>query len=469
MLNLRKFYTIMTMERINAEKSYHQFRAQYPVFIYESYKISLSGNDVAIEFDFNIPGLIRFKPVSVFQIGNLIPNLDKRVGQIYPLLENIAFNIGMIELISYWKPTCSPALIVKSGHLTDEQKNWWKTLYYNGLGEFFYLNSIAPDHTFIQIEAEGPVNHQSVNIPLTEKFLIPIGGGKDSAVTLELIKNAAKEITPFIINPRGATIQTIEAAGIKMEEVLTMKRTIDSGLLNLNAQGFLNGHTPFSAMLAFYTLFASALTGIKNIALSNESSANEVTVPGTNINHQFSKSWEFESAFRDYYSRYISPDFNYFSFLRPLSELQIARIFSKLQKYHPVFKSCNAGSKNDSWCGKCPKCLFTHIMLGAFTGLDEADKILGKPLLADLELSPVFDELCGFSKVKPFECVGTTEEVSQALEMIAAKNTNQTHPILIDRYLKMRKSQPANPDFKSLNQQHFLSTDLLNLLLNHLQ
>ena len=192
-----------------------------------------------------------------------------------------------------------------------------------------------------------------------------------------------KPVIPLIMNPRGATIDTITAAGLSMDDVLIINRMFDPALLELNNQGFLNGHTPFSAMLAFYTLMCSVITGFRNIALSNESSASESTIPGTKINHQYSKSLEFETDFRNYYTKYITGGINYFSFLRPLSELQIARIFAELTRYHDVFRSCNAGSKTNSWCGKCPKCMFTHILISAFTNIQEADRIIGSPMLND--------------------------------------------------------------------------------------
>ncbi len=168
-------------------------------------------------------------------------------------------------------------------------------------------------------------------------------------------------------------------------------------------------------MLAFYTLLAACLSGRRYIALSNESSANEPTVQGSDVNHQYSKSVSFESDFRDYVKRQLSDRLSYYSFLRPLSELQIARLFAGHQAYFPVFRSCNAGSKTDSWCGNCPKCLFAFIILSPFIAPETLNGIFGKNLLADANLLPVLKELCGESEVKPFECVGTREEVCMAL------------------------------------------------------
>ncbi|NTW23853.1 MAG: hypothetical protein HGA37_04060 [Lentimicrobium sp.] len=452
------------------EDLYIRLRNQFPAFNYESYNYKVIDNKLVINFAFNIDKKIHFYPEVNIITGKLVKDLAGRVEQIKPLLENIIFNIGMIELISYWKAACPPVIHVKPARLTSLQAEWWKNLYFNGLGEFYYLNSIPADaESFVQLLSEGENNYQTLPFKTENNFLVPIGGGKDSAVTLSLLRKNGYKIMPLIMNPRGATIETVTAAGLNMEDVLTINRTIDPMLLEINNQGFLNGHTPFSAMLAFYTLLCSALTGYGNIVLSNEGSANESTIPGTNINHQYSKSYEFENDFRAYYQQYISNDFNYFSFLRPLSELQIARIFSGLRAFHEIFRSCNAGSKTNSWCGKCPKCMFTHIMLSAFLGTTEADRILGNQMLNDPDMLQIFDELAGFSAIKPFECVGTTEEVKQALQMILEQEKSQPLPFLLNHFTKKVTGRISQPDFSLTEESHFVPAGLLNILKQELQ
>jgi hypothetical protein len=235
-----------------------------------------------------------------------------------------------------------------------------------------------------------------------------------------------------------------------MDEVLVIRRKIDHTLLELNAQGYLNGHTPFSAMLAFYTRLASALSGIPNVALSNENSANESTVIGTSVNHQYSKSLEFEDDFRNYCSsknfNFQFSIFNYFSFLRPLSELQIAMLFSRFTAYHDVFRSCNVGSKEDIWCGHCAKCLFAYIILSPFIEPARLNQIFGKSMLDDTTLELEFRQLIGEAETKPFECVGTVSEVRQALAMMQARWYPTSRPAL----LKDLKDSKDLKDFKDL-------------------
>ncbi|MHC1775743.1 MAG: hypothetical protein AB9834_10055 [Lentimicrobium sp.] len=458
------------MTKTKNEELFIWLRQKYPVFTYESYSIEAGENELIIGFRFNIDREIFFNPRIKIKTGHLTDNLPAKIEKVMPLLDNIVFNIGMIELISYWKATCSPVIRVIPVKLTTHQVDWWKKLYFNGLGEFFYLNSIhANPDTFMELESGGERILSLQTAVSEDKYLVPVGGGKDSAVTLSLLKNNGEKIMPLIMNPRGATIETIKAAGLDLEDCMLIFRTIDPKLLELNNQGFLNGHTPFSAMLAFYTLLCSALTGYGNIALSNEGSANESTIPGTNINHQYSKSLEFENDFRSYYEHYISEDFNYFSLLRPLSELQITGIFSKLPEYHKIFRSCNVGSKTDTWCGKCPKCLFTHIMLSAFLGMESADRIIGAAMLDDPAIEHTLDELTGYSEIKPFDCVGTTLEVKQALQMILDQQKNKPLPYLLSRFTRQATEKIMQPDFGSTEEAHFVPDKLIKLLMRNIQ
>ena len=373
-----------------------------------------------------------------------------------PFLENLVFHIGMIEIISYWKIACPKKVIIKPFALNEEQIKWWKKLYFNGLGEFFYVNGITTSFDeFMQIESgisplpavgrnDGKENvsrnddsktsfraerSEVEESPLLEQTLIPVGGGKDSVVTLEMLKNRVPAI-PLIINPRGATKECVAVAGFDENQVAVIKRTLDPTMLRMNAEGYLNGHTPFSALLAFYTILIGFATKSKYIALSNESSANEPTVPDTEINHQYSKSVAFENDFRDYVARYINADIQYFSFLRPLNELQIAKLFSRAKEYRKVFKSCNAGSKTDSWCGRCPKCMFTWLALSPFISRKDLTDIFGKDLLSDNNLRDILDQLDGSVEVKPFECVGTVGEVRTCVNYILQHDDNLKDTIL---------------------------------------
>lgn len=428
------------------QAKFDSLRVTFESFSYENFHYSVENDEFFASFDFvlNVRHIDRSEAERInlqqitFKPFFSIPSRSFYHWQDIPkpLLDNLVFHIGMIELISYWKIVCPKKVVIKPFALDEEQIKWWKKLYFNGLGEFFYVNGITasiddfmvltscrPDRSGVET---SPTDNAAL---LHEQTLIPVGGGKDSVVTLELLKNRVPAI-PLIINPRGATTECVAAAGFTEDQTAVIKRTLDPTMLKMNAEGYLNGHTPFSALLAFYTILLGFATKSKYIALSNESSANEPTVPDTEINHQYSKSVAFENDFRYYVAKYIDADIQYFSFLRPLNELQIAKLFSRAKDYHRVFKSCNAGSKTDSWCGKCPKCLFTWLALSPFLPRKELTEIFGKDLLSDKSLRPILDQLDGSAEVKPFECVGTVGEVRACVNKILQNDDNLKDTIL---------------------------------------
>ena len=348
-------------------KQYLSLREQYPRFAYRGYEIEENESCLRLTYRFETVGLSEFAPVWVF---------PKAEGDCHRwskdrLMQDMIFSLGMVELVSYWKIACPPTVAVEAGWLNQDQIDWWKDLYFNGLGEFFYVNGIEeadPNH-FMNIRCAGRCkerhaawgaeidgNGKAAGISAVNSdslasggVLVPIGGGKDSAVTLELLRLAGKSIYAYIINPRGATIHTTEVAGLDAAHVISAKRTLDPNMLELNRQGYLNGHTPFSALVAFSGIIAARMHGLSMVALSNESSANESTVQGSTVNHQYSKSFKFEEDFHYYQTTYLRGSAYYFSLLRPLSEFQIARYFAGQKQYHGIFRSCNAGSRTDSW------------------------------------------------------------------------------------------------------------------------
>lgn len=446
-----------------------QLSKELPYFSYESHNINITNKGLEVIYHFNLAGRYHFYPSF---------NLPKR--DFYEWgkddeimadvrLQNLVFHIGMVELISYWKAACPPHVIIKPFSLTPGQIDWWKEVYFQGLGEFYYLNSIVPDkHSFMQIECLDARPTAIFDIQLDNKLIIPVGGGKDSVVSLELLSPHFDTLA-LILNPRGASLLTAETAGFASGRIIEINRTIDPLLLELNKQDFLNGHTPFSALLAFHCLLAAAITGRRHIALSNESSANEATIEDTEINHQYSKSIAFESDFRRYVASYISPAFNYFSFLRPVNELQIGRIFAGYPAYFDVFKSCNVGSKTDIWCGHCPKCLFAFIILSPFISRDRMVEIFGKDMFADEAMWGDLRQLSGIDAIKPFECVGTVDEVNFALLVILKGWEQQEMPVLLQRYVKSISSAQfqmgsTNNLLNEFNHEHFLQDEFLTIL-----
>ena len=228
--------------------SYTQLRKDYPEFIYHGYQIKEEKERICLEYDFEITGLSSFHPTWEFPKKAE----ENRKYADDSTFRNLAFSLGMVELISYWKIACPPKVIVEAGALTAEQILWWKDLYFNGLGEFYYTNGISENQEdFMEIVSAGQeISADALSDRRLEGCLVPVGGGKDSAVTLSLLKGEKETNCCYIINPRGATLKTVERAGYGEAQMCCVKRTLDKNMLELNKQGYLNGHTPFSAIVA---------------------------------------------------------------------------------------------------------------------------------------------------------------------------------------------------------------------------
>ncbi|MCI9039841.1 MAG: hypothetical protein HFJ29_08325 [Clostridia bacterium] len=413
---------------------FEEYRKCYPEFWYNCYSAYEDEKTIYLEYEFEIPNLAKFHPKLQIDKKNLpLKSIDTLQAR------NMIFHIGMVELISYWKCTCSPKVVLQCGYLSPKQIEWWKKLYFYGLGELFYCNKIQTDReSFMEIQCKGKEEfvYPEIQEP-SEGYIVPIGGGKDSVVTLETL-NRNQEDYGLIINPKPTTLKCAQIAGIDEEHIIEIRRTIDKNLIELNSKGFINGHTPFSAMLAFVSYFIAYLTSKKYIALSNENSANESNIVGEMVNHQYSKSFEFEKDFTEYTNQYLRAPVKYFSFLRPLNELQIAKIFAKQEQYHQIFKSCNVGSKGKEWvwCCNCAKCLFAYIILSPYLYPEKLISIFKEDLFQKQELLDTFLELTGNRETKPFDCVGTFEEVNFAIsKVIQRSEQNQRElPYLLKYY-----------------------------------
>lgn len=444
------------------QEEYQEYQKKYQQFIYKSYTIEEQEENYKISFHFSIPQLEEFHPYYIIS-KKFLPKLDAMTNQ-------LLFHIGLVELISYWKVVCPKHILIEADYISEEQMEWFKKLYYYGLGEFFYTNQIEVTYEdFVDIKC-------SVEKKVVESVayqgrgnLIPIGGGKDSIVTLELLKE--EDNSCFILNPKNVTLSCAKLAGLE-EKTITVNRFLDKKLVALNEEGYLNGHTPFSALLAFVTFLIAYQNNKRYIILSNEGSANEATVIGSKINHQYSKTYEFENDFNEYTKKYLHIDITYFSFLRPLSELQIALLFSKMPKYHAVFKSCNVGSKEENWhwCCSCGKCLFVFCILSPFLYYEKLIAIFKEDLFQKQELLPIFRQLIGSEKAKPFDCVGTIEEVRFALSCTIRnlEKENQKLPFLLEFY-QQHYELSSSDILKRYGTPHNLNPHFDNILKKELQ
>ncbi|MCR5619771.1 MAG: hypothetical protein K6F65_06685 [Lachnospiraceae bacterium] len=410
-----------------SQKQFDDLRKLYDTFEYRKYEMRTEDGNLFVRFRFSIPGLRDFMPEWRFPLSERDIDLND------PILRALVFNLGLVETISYYKAVCPEKVVIKCGSLSASQMDWWKKLYYNGLGEFLYRNGITVSKDrLVRFECATTTDDDPAVLHDERTYsgcLVPVGGGKDSVVSLELLKG--EDITTYVVNENDTATNVINKCDHK-KGVYTAKRTLDPEIIRMNEEGYMNGHIPISAVFAFSAVITAYLCGFKYIALSNETSANESTVPGTKINHQYSKSYEFEEDFDEYIEGITDSDIHYFSLLRPFTEAQIAAVFAaKGKDYYRVFRSCNRGSKKGIWCCSCPKCLFVYIIMSPFIDEDELVQIFGEKLLDKESLDKDFRELVGLDENKPFECVGTRSEVAACLQAYIESGKKS---LLTDRY-----------------------------------
>ena len=387
----------------------------YNSFIFDSYAFDPETGEIRLIY--NLDDEVQFTEVLEIPTEGICLNA----------IEQALFALHLAGGASYYKTCCPKQIDVRSGILNTNQARFWNNVYENGLGEFFYENTIDfrglinfPIH-----EPGTPIFHQS-DRPSNGRVLVPVGGGKDSTVTIEKLRAQGRDITLLRMGAHPLIDDLVSVTGLPC---ITIKRKLPRKLFEMNEQGALNGHIPITAYLSCLAVVIAEIYGFDEIAMSNEQSANEGNTEylGKEINHQWSKSAEFEHAFDDYVKRYINKHLRYYSALRDLTELEIAGEFAKLPQYFACTTSCNRNwsilnsqlsTLNSRWCGTCPKCTFVFALMAAHIKRSAVESMFEKNIFADATTIPLFKQLLGLEGFKPFECVGTPEETKHAFEMI---------------------------------------------------
>lgn len=345
------------------------------------------------------------------------------------VIDTLLFHLSIALAISYYKLAPTSHIYIETWSLSPEQIAFWEKFYRNGLGEYLYTNQIDPEWLF-QFISSDDISYEMQDISLADRHLIPVWWWKDSCVTIERYKQQQADITLFSFGKDYAVHRDVaEVAGL---ERIFVSRQIDSLLIEMNKQWYHNGHVPITGIISFILLVVGYLYDYKHLVMSNEKSADfgNVERKGYTINHQYSKSHEYEQDFMNYVRRSISPEFNYYSELSDIYDAQVAEEMCQHSHYFPIFSSCNRNfhidttkrTTIDSWswrrCCTCPKCLFTYITMRPYLTAEDVSTIWGYELLEDDSIQPLLRELLWEEWIKPFECVGTPEEVREALEKI---------------------------------------------------
>ena len=373
--------------------------------------------------------------------------------------------------VSYFKTAAPPLVSCETGVPSPAVAALLEALYSEGLGEFAYANGLAslprPSFTRSTVVAHKEAPSEAMSsptgadadadvaragmlaeadvawagrqsdamgvsgegsppspLPVPRRVLVPVGGGKDSAVAIEIVRRSGCEATLFSIGDAPPIVRTVAAAQLPH---LLVRRRLDPGLAALNGAGALNGHIPITAIVSCVALLTAALNGIEVVAMANERSASSgnVSWDGIEVNHQFSKGLRAERLLSAAVAE-VAPELSVFSILRPASELSIARAFARLERYHEAFTSCNAIFRIDpslrasSWCCDCPKCRFVFLALAPFSSPEHLRDVFGRDLLEEESQLEGFALLTATGGHKPFECVGEEMESLAAMRLLAA-------------------------------------------------
>lgn len=452
------------------EDLYQQLRQRHTSLKFSQAVAKQEAGQITFNWEFILAPDIVFTPSLVITFPDTTPNqiIDDN------LLQKFAVYIGMVELLSYWKTACPAEIILLPNSISEAEIPFWDKLLRQGLSEFFYTNQIDfTDRGLVKWQnIANDLLHQVAFVASDRRnLLLPIGGGKDSALSLALLRDTDLRVTPLMINPSGAARQI--AAALPLAGVVA-RRHLDPKLLELNQAGYLNGHTPFSALAAWISLLVATVSNQAHVAVSNEQSANEHNVfyKDVAVNHQYSKTSEFEHDFRTYVTNFVLSEPRYFSILRPLNELQIAGKFANYPEFLPIFRSCNRGQKTNTWCHNCPKCLFTFSMLFPFVEYEILTKqIFSSDLFDNENLALTTQQLITPDMIKPFECVGAYAESLVAMSWAAAWYAHQqlAIPIVLQKLASQLLSPAAAQSkidilLKSWHQPHWLPTELESIV-----
>lgn len=364
----------------------------------------------------------------------VFPDAPRLPEERLPAFTHALHMLHWIAGVSYYKAGVPPRIEIESTLPSQEHAAWLETVYTQGLAEFYYRNQLPVGRAIYFPHGTAP-SPQAPLFELPRRALVPIGGGKDSLVSVALLQQAREPATATWVGGSPLIARCAERTGLP---TLPIRREIAPLLFTLNRQGAYNGHVPVTAINSAVLVLAALLYGFDAIVFSNERSASSpnLQVGEQGVNHQWSKGYFFERHFAQWVQRSVCAQLNYFSLLRPLTELGVAARFARYTEYHDVFSSCNRNFKilsphpESRWCGQCPKCHFVFLALAPFLPKPQLVAIFGSNYLDDAALIPPFEALMAWHQHKPFECVGEAAESRAAMSCLAQRPEWQEDAVL---------------------------------------
>ena len=343
------------------------------------------------------------------------------------LLDQAMFLAFILIGTSYYKahPTKNIRL---DRPLDDFQARFFSTVFQEGLSQYAFENRLTRDKLATFKPTPGFQNKPAVEYR-GQGVLALQSGGKDSLLVAELLNEHNINFVPWYISSSSDrshpnVIDHLDD-GFNHQKASVVYRQIDH--LHLQQTGGLNGHVPVTFIVESLALIQAILNN-QNVILTSigrEGEEPHAMIGDLPVNHQWSKTWQAEQLMTEYIKRYLSPDLHLGSPIRHLSELRIADLFVQKcwQKYGYSFSSCNEANYKQNnqnstlkWCGHCAKCANSYLLFCPFLPPQFLQSLFGdKDLFLDQNLIQIFKGLLGVGgEMKPFECVGSVEELRSA-------------------------------------------------------
>ncbi len=388
------------------------YKSPYQTFNFDSW--AMTGN--RLEFNYSFDDALHFTEVLEWPEGTVLPDSE--------VFNNVANLYHILAGTSYYKLYPTKELKLKNGNLDRAQADFFEDVYRQGFGEYLYVNQLNPNiiGRFVDVKEEV--------LPTATKYdgkgaVVMVGGGKDSLVTIDLLKKGGKDFSTFRVNSSTWVDRQLEKIGAPNS---TVKRLLDSKLVRNEFQDSLNGHVPVTAMVSTAAVLDAVINGRSTIVASSEASSDipNVEYAGMQINHQFSKSLELETKYANYLKEYVGSTFVYFSLLRPWTMLKIVEYFSNniFDEYSGLWSSSNDNFKlgNNqtvpSWdVHYSPKTLSVFGLFAAFIKPEKLIPEMGGDYFEPDEFSKTWNELVGNVGVKPLECVADVDEMRLAIKL----------------------------------------------------
>lgn len=358
-------------------------------------------------------------------------NLQETIKFPSPLPDNNLIKASLKALhlalgVSYYKIFVS--ISIQHPYTMDQDEaDFWNQVFTGGLGEFMYVNKLNKDRLAKFTPQSGIDTFATTDWNPEKRALLGIGGGKDSIVAGELLKQANIGMDGFVLatgEQLGQTKSVADTMGISLNSV---ERNLDKKLLELQElPDAYKGHVPISLIFGLIGSVLAISNNASYVVVANESSASipRVEWQGDMVNHQWSKSFFFETMLQKYLHSYISPELTYFSAIRPLSSIAIAKLFANMSQYFEVFTSDNSifrinkdNRPDGRWSLGSPKSLSSFILLAPWTTEEDLQRTFGRNFLDESSLEKLFFELIGLEGHQPLDCVGTEEELILSLNL----------------------------------------------------